>query len=132
MRDSHGTVHWTELMTRDVETAKRYYGAVCGWTFTDMPMGSGKPDYVLGMKGKRPVVGMMDMTQSSDDLTAEPFWMSYFAVDDVDVAVEKTIAAGGTLKREPFEIPDTGRIAIVADPAGALLGLMTPVLMPDG
>lgn len=130
MSDTHGTVFWTELMTRDVDTAKRYYATICGWDFESMPMGPDGPDYVLGMKGGRPVIGIMDMNESSDDDDAEPFWMSYFAVDDVDAAVEKSVAAGGKLKREPFEVPDTGRIAIVEDPTGALLGLMTPVEMP--
>ena len=131
MTDTHGAVFWTELMTRDVEAAKRYYEKICNWTFKSMPMGPGNPDYVLGMKGETPIVGIMDLNASSDDDATEPFWMSYFAVDDVDAAVDATIASGGTLKREPFEIPDTGRIAIVIDPTGAELGLMTPVEMPD-
>ena len=131
MTETHGTVHWTELMTRDVQAAKRYYQELCGWTFTEVPMGPGNPDYVLGMNGERPVVGIVDLNESSDDGTTEPFWMSYLAVDDVDAAVEQTIAAGGTLKREPFEVPETGRIAIVADPTGAILGLMTPASMSE-
>ena len=131
MADTHGAVCWTELMTRDVDAAKDYYGKICGWTFTSVPMGPGNADYVLGIKSDRPIVGIMDMSESSDDDTAEPFWMSYFAVDDVDAAVNETVASGGTLKREPFEVPETGRIAIVTDPNGAMLGLMTPVEMPD-
>ena len=102
MTDTHGAVFWTELMTRDVEAAKRYYEKICKWTFKSMPMGPGNPDYVLGMKGETPIVG---------------------------AAVEETVASGGTLKREPFEIPGTGRIAIVTDPTGAIIGLMTPVEM---
>lgn len=131
MTNTHGTVIWTELMTRDVDAAKRYYEKICSWTFKSMPMGPGNPDYVLGMKGETPIVGIMDLNASPDDDATEPFWMSYFAVDDVDAAVDATVASGGTLKREPFEIPDTGRIAIVIDPTGAELGLMTPVEMPD-
>ncbi len=131
MNNTHGTVFWTELMTRDVEAAKRYYEDVCGWSFTQVPMGPGNPDYVLGLKGDRPVVGIMDLNASSDDASAEPFWMSYFAVDDVDGAVARTVTAGGTVMREPFEIPGTGRIAVVVDPTGARLGLMTPTPMAD-
>ncbi len=129
MPDTHGAVFWTELMTWDVEGAKRFYEKICGWTFTSVPMGPGNPDYVLGMKGERPIVGMIDMNESSDDDAAEPFWMSYFAVDDVDAAVDETIASGGTLKRKPFEVPGTGRIAIVTDPTGAVFGIMTPAGM---
>ena len=128
MSETHGRVHWTELMTRDVESAKRYYEKVCGWSFTSVPMGSEGADYTLGMKDGLPVVGMMHF----DDENQEPFWMSYFAVDDVDAAVEAAVAAGGTLLRAPFEVPDTGRIAIVTDADGALFGLMTPAPMNGG
>jgi predicted enzyme related to lactoylglutathione lyase len=132
MSDTHGTVFWTELMTRDVEAAKAYYGEVCGWSFETMPMGPGEPDYILGMKDGRPVIGMMDMGETSDDPDAAPFWMSYLAVDDVDAAVEQTRAAGGSVSRAPFEVPGTGRVAIVTDPTGALVGLMTPEPMQEG
>lgn len=126
MADSLGTVCWTELMTRDVEAAKDYYKKICGWKFVSVPMGPGAPDYILGMKDDTPIVGIMDMNQSSDDDTAAPFWMSYFSVNDVDAAVDATLAAGGKLKLAPFDVPNTGRIAAVVDPMGALLGLMTP------
>ncbi|MYK32891.1 MAG: VOC family protein, partial [Boseongicola sp. SB0670_bin_30] len=32
-------------MTRDVEGAKAYYGATCGWTFETMPVPGGEGDY---------------------------------------------------------------------------------------
>ena len=35
-------------------------------------------------------------------------------------------AAGGEIRRPPFDIPGIGRIAMIADPTGAALGLMTP------
>jgi uncharacterized protein len=108
-------------MTRDEEAVNRYYEKVCGWPFTSVPVGPGSPDYVLGMKDDRPIVSVMSSKDSSGDETTEPFWMTYFAVDDVDAAAEETIAMAGTLTREPFEVPDTGRIAIVTDPTGALL-----------
>jgi predicted enzyme related to lactoylglutathione lyase len=131
MPDTHGTVHWTELMTRDVDAAKRFYAELSGWTFVDVQMGPGQPDYVLGMKNERPVIGIVDMSDTSDDKSTDPYWMSYFAVDDVDAAVKMTMAAGGSLEREPFEVPGTGRIAIVRDPSGAKIGLMTPEPMPE-
>lgn len=131
MADTHGTVHWTELMTRDIEAAKRYYSKICGWTFVAVPMEPGTPDYVLGVIGDRPVAGLFDMRDMSDAVE-KPYWMSYFAVDDVDTAVAETVAAGGMLMRAPFDVPSTGRIAIVTDPSGALFGLMTPVEMPEG
>jgi predicted enzyme related to lactoylglutathione lyase len=55
-----------------------------------------------------------------------PHWFTYIAVDDVDAAVAATRAAGGKVMKDVFEVPDTGRIAIIADPTGAALGIMTP------
>jgi predicted enzyme related to lactoylglutathione lyase len=125
MSDTHGKVWWTELMTRDVEGARAYYGKVCGWAWESMPM-EDSGDYWLGLRDGVPLVGMMDMTGMPGMDEVPPHWFSYFAVDDVDAAVRATKASGGTVIREPFDVPGTGRIAILEDPTGAAMGLMTP------
>ena len=38
---SHGSFYWNELMARDVEQAKKFYGSTIGWTFDAMPMPNG-------------------------------------------------------------------------------------------
>ena len=129
MSDKHGMVWWSELMTRDVDAAKKYYADVCGYTFSDMPMPDGTI-YSVGMRGEVPTVGVMDMTGIPEYDQTPPHWFTYIAVDDVDAALEQTRAGGGQVITEPFEIPDTGRIAKVSDPSGAVIGLMTPEPMP--
>lgn len=126
MSDTHGTIWWSELMTRDVAAARDYYAAICGWTFEDMPM-EGGDDYHCAMKAGRPTAGIMDMTGLPGmEEETPPHWFTYIAVDDVDAAAQATKAAGGAIVRPPFDVPGVGRIAIVADPAGAAVGLMTP------
>jgi len=120
----HGTVHWSELMTRDLDAAKAYYVSVCGWQINEMPMPDGGT-YYLGMKGETPMAGMMQM----DDPQFEgvpSHWMTYLAVDDVDTAVQQTKDAGGEVLQDSFEVAGIGRIAILRDPTGAAIGLMTP------
>ena len=124
MSDIQGSVHWTELMTRDVAGACEFYGKVCGWSFESVPMPGF--DYVLGSAGGKPVVGIMDMTKSGSDADTPPFWMTYIGVDDVDAAAKAASAGGGTVESGPFDVPNVGRIAILRDPSGALVGLMTP------
>ena len=80
----------------------------------------------LGMLHGKPMVGMMDMADAPQFKDIPPHWFSYFAVDDVDAEVARTREMGGTVIREPFEVPGTGRIAILQDPTGAAMGLMTP------
>jgi len=125
MSETHGEVWWTELMTRDVAAAKAYYAATCGWTWDTVPMGEGG-EYHLAKKGDRMIAGMMDMTGLPGMDTVPPHWNSYFAVDDIDAVCKATVAAGGKVLQEPWDMPGTGRIAMLEDPAGAVMGMMTP------
>ena len=119
----HGTVHWSELMADDIDAAKEYYGKVCGWQFSEMPMPEGT--YYIAMKGDAPIAGMMATSNEYfEGQTSQ--WITYLAVDDVDGAVKQTKSAVGKVLQECMDIPDVGRIAMVQDPGGVTLGLMTP------
>ena len=124
MDSTHGMIWWSELMTRDVAAARRYYEALAGWSFSTMPMG--EETYHLASRNGQPIAGIMDMSKAPGMETVLPHWFTYIAVEDVDAAVAATRAAGGQVIKEVFEVPDTGRIAIIADPTGAALGIMTP------
>jgi predicted enzyme related to lactoylglutathione lyase len=124
MDSTHGMIWWSELMTRDVPTARRYYEALAGWSFSTVPMG--EDSYHLASRNGQPIAGMMDMSTMPGMETVPPHWFTYIAVEDVDAAVAATRAAGGQVIKDVFEVPDTGRIAIIADPTGAALGIMTP------
>ncbi len=125
MSEDHGKVWWNELVTRDVEGAKAYYGATCGWAFETMPVPGGDGDYTVASLGDTMVAGIADM--SGMDLEGVPaHWLTYFAVDDVDAAAGAAEAAGARVRRWPFDIGTVGRIAMIEDPTGAVMGLMTP------
>ena len=121
---SHGKFHWNELMTRDVEKAKKFYGETLGWTFEAMPMPDGGTYWVAKM-GDTPVGGMCP--QGPEHGGAPDSWGAYIAVDDVDARLEEGKAGGGKVLLEPFDVPGVGRIAIIQDPNGAAIGWMTPV-----
>ncbi|PYG33256.1 VOC family protein [Pelagimonas varians] len=123
---THGTIMWTELMTRDLPKALEYYSAVCGWEYDLMPDPDTGGQYHIAKKDGQSVAGLMDMSAIENLSEVPPHWFTYIAVDDVDAAVEATKAAGGEIRRPPFDIPGIGRIAMIADPTGAALGLMTP------
>jgi predicted enzyme related to lactoylglutathione lyase len=53
-------------------------------------------------------------------------WLSYIAVDDVDARAAKAIDKGASLIRPAFDMPGVGRIAILREPGGAVVGWMTP------
>ena len=121
---SHGNFYWNELMTRDAEKAKRFYADTIGWTYEAMPMPDGT--YWVAKMGDTTVGGIFPM--SGPDFEGVPEqWMSYLAVDDVDARLKKATAAGAKIMKPPFDVPNVGRIAIVQEPGGAVLGWMTPV-----
>ncbi len=99
---AHGHFHWNELMTRDLEKAKKFYGSTIGWTFEGMPMPTGT--YWVAMMGGKPVGGMFALSSPQFDGVPES-WMAYLAVDDVDARVAKATAAGAKLMRRSSMCP---------------------------
>jgi predicted enzyme related to lactoylglutathione lyase len=136
MAKLHGMPCWYELNTSadtgdgGLGAAEGFYGTVLGWTFRD----SGMPDfqYHLASAGGDLVAGLMPMPPGPGAAGMPPFWMIYFAVDDADKAAADAKAAGGGVHKEPADIPDTGRFAILADPQGAGFGVLQPEPMPEG
>ena len=122
---THGNFYWNELLTKNVEGAKRFYAQTIGWTFDAMPTPDGNTYWIAKMDGK-PVAGIFPTIQPGMEKIPEA-WMSYLAVDDVDARVKKATAAGAKLMRPIFDVPNVGRIAILTEPNGAGIGWMTPV-----
>ncbi|HEX9993512.1 MAG TPA: VOC family protein [Acidimicrobiales bacterium] len=116
-----GSLCWNELLTRDVEGAKTFYGAVFGWEFNTQSMGP--MDYTVVMLGDRGIAGMMDMTGQLPD-QVPPHWGVYFAVDDTDATMAKVQELGGSVTAGPMDIPDVGRMAALADPHGAAFNVL--------
>ena len=123
-QSSHGVFCWNELMTRDVERAKRFYSDTIGWTFDPMKMDWGT--YWIAKSGETNAGGIFEL-KGPDFASVPESWMSYLAVDDVDKRVEKAIKAGAKLMKPIFDVPGVGRIAILMEPGGAGVGWMTPV-----
>ena len=121
---TNGSFYWNELMTRDAEAAKRFYGATLGWTFEAMEQSEG-PAYSVAKVGDEAVAGILTMEGPDYEGEAEG-WFSYVAVKDLSTALARATSEGGQVLREPFDVPGVGRIAIVADPAGVVMGWMTP------
>ncbi|MEM7776290.1 MAG: VOC family protein [Pseudomonadota bacterium] len=121
----HGAFCWNELVTSNVEGAKAFYTETIGWTFQGMPMPDGG-QYWCAMVDGRLVAGIMDMAVIKTlPPGTPPHWFSYLEVDDIDARVEKARAAGATIAREPWDVPNVGRIAVIIDPTGGAVGWMT-------
>jgi predicted enzyme related to lactoylglutathione lyase len=114
-----GTPAWTDLATPDREAAKAFYGALFGWEWSDGGAETGF--YTQGHIDGRQVAGIGEGPPDQPPTTAT--WTTYLAVDDIEAMTMRVTEAGGTALMPAIEIGDFGRMAMVADPAGAVFGL---------
>lgn len=113
-----GRFVWHDLMTRDVAAARRFYGELLGWRFEDVKRGD-RP-YVLVRSGADPLAGIVDINHYPN---AGAQWISFMAVEDVDKALGVVKSAGGTVLVDALDLKPVARVAVIADPQGAPLGL---------
>jgi predicted enzyme related to lactoylglutathione lyase len=119
----HGVPCWVDTWQADADAAVTFYRELFGWEAEDtMPEDFSGRHYMCRLRG-RDVAAVASRPEGAPDVTA---WTTYVWVEDVDRTVAKVIEAEGSVLKEPFEALDGGRIAIVADPAGAALGIWQP------
>jgi uncharacterized protein len=124
-----GCYTWSELTTREPETGKEFYRHVFGWTAEDQRVG---PNGNIGhstfrLNGVR-AAGVMPMVGDRWPADLPSHWMNYVAVADTDATVAKAKQLGGSVGVEPTDIAP-GRFAIIGDPQGAHLSVIT--INPD-
>lgn len=130
MTNPLGSFIWYELLTTDIEAAADFYEAVAGLTISREAT-PGPMDYrMIGTPGGGNVGGAMQLTGEMQAGGARPGWFGYVSVGDVDAAAARAAAAGAAIQMPPTDIPNAGRIAMLADPQGAPLYIMTPAPPP--
>ena len=116
----NGSPNWLDLATPDLDAAVSFYSGLFGWQFQ-----SGGPEvggYGLFQLDGKSVAG--GMTVPPDQ--APTSWTVYFQSQDADATVKAAEQAGGSAPFQPMDVMDLGRMAVLADPAGALFGLWQP------
>ena len=125
-RDRTGAFIWYELMTTDADGAKAFYDRVVGWD-----IGAAAAEFqgyrMIGRSDGGFAGGVMPLTAEMQQHGARPAWLGYIHVEDVDQALDKIGAAGGKTLMAATDIPNVGRIAMVADPQGNPFYVMTPI-----
>jgi predicted enzyme related to lactoylglutathione lyase len=121
---------WYELITPDPAGAKAFYDAVVGW---DIQSTSDFPnDYrMIGRSDGKFAGGVLPLSDEMRQHGARPMWLGYLHAHDVDQAVAAIERDGGKALMPAFDTPGVGRIAMIADPEGAPVYLMTPTPSMD-
>ncbi|GGR01175.1 VOC family protein [Deinococcus ruber] len=115
--DGEGSLAWVQVNTPDSARASAFYQALFHADGVQVP----DMDYRQLQHGGLGYAGVSGMAQEG----VPAHWIAYFYASDVDAAVQRAVQNGGTLQGEVLDTP-FGRMALLADPAGASFWVMNP------
>jgi predicted enzyme related to lactoylglutathione lyase len=121
-----GKIVWRDLLTSDPAASQRFYGELFGWEFESIGEASNlRSDsaYTLIRHNGKLIGGMVDTLalNGRNDISQ---WVVLMAVEDLDARVSIVTGSGGEIIAPPTDLQDRGRLALVRDAEGALLGLL--------
>lgn len=132
-----GTVWWNELRTPDEKGAQAFYTELFGWqtfqldaTDASKPAKDNAQTYTVWMSGWKQVGGMLGAEPdagSEKPASTKACWVPFIAVEDVDQCASRACLLGGAVVEDPFDIPNSGRFALLRDPQGAVFGIARPL-----
>jgi len=112
-----GVPCFVDVFSPDPDAARRFYEAIFGWEFAGPgPMPGDPPgDYYVARVRDADVAGVGSMPSPQTPIA----WNTHVAAEDVEAVAELAQTAGGSVLVEPVDAPPAGRLAVIADPAGA-------------
>ena len=119
-----GSFVWCELMTTDTAAAESFYKKVNGWT--SVPFAPDGSYTVFNNPSGAGVAGVMKLPDAAKQMGAPPNWLMYVGTPNVDQTAVRIASLGGRVLKQPEDIPNTGRFAVVQDPFGATFGIFQP------
>ena len=130
-----GSIWWSEVVTANPAKSLEFYSKVFGWTpkvvsavDTSRAPGLGEDEYTIYSKDGVEIAGSAMKTDAAADV-APPGWVNYIQVANVDAAAENAVKQGGQVIKAPYDMPGTGRFALVKDPDGIVVGLVAPAVI---
>jgi hypothetical protein len=114
-----GVPCWIDSSQPDPEASLAFYRGLFGWDFENvMPEGSGA--YFIGRIRGGDVAALGSIPEGGPPMA---LWNTYIWVESADDTASKARDAGGAVLAEPFDVMDAGRMAVLADPEGAVFSV---------
>lgn len=124
-----GSFCWTEIASTDAARCKAFYTNVFGWKFKESNATDESFAYheFTNGSGDYPSGGLYEISSAicGEGELPPPHFLTYVAVENVDDNAQRAVELGGRLIKEPTDIPNTGRFALIQDPTGAMFAMFT-------
>ena len=118
-----GVPCWIDTSHPNPEAAAAFYGELFGWELENVMPPEAGDSYFIGRLRGRDVAGIGSLPAEAPAMAA---WNTYVWVDSAEETATRVTDAGGTVLREPFDVMDAGRMAVFADPEGAVFCVWEP------
>jgi uncharacterized protein len=119
IHNQQGSFCWADLSTPNQARAAEFYTRVFGWS-----MPGGDNGYLHIVNGKDFIGGIPPAAYGNPN--TPPHWLLYFQVDDCDGSTQKAKDLGANIFMGPMTMEKVGRMAVLADPQGAVFSLFQP------
>jgi predicted enzyme related to lactoylglutathione lyase len=116
-----GKVVWMELVTPDLRGAQHFYGGLFGWTFQAVP--GMHALYRIALNNGTPVAGFVQ-PRAPRGGRRQPAWLPFIAARDVSALKDGALKRGAKVLSPPRAYPQRGEQALLADPQGAVFGVL--------
>jgi predicted enzyme related to lactoylglutathione lyase len=112
---------WSSLLAKNPDAAAKFYQHIFGYDVFDLPSTDGLEHLVLSNEDyARAGVNALP----ADKLHRRSHWLNFVRVEDTVETVRKAVALGGRVLVEPHLDRHGGKVALLADPAGAPFGIL--------
>jgi predicted enzyme related to lactoylglutathione lyase len=112
---------WSSLHAQDAGTAAAFYQELFGYDVFDMPSEDGAEHLILSTDD---YARASANSLAGGSLRRHPHWLNFVRVEHAADIAAKAVASGGRVLVEPRADRHGGMVAVIADPAGAPIGLM--------
>jgi predicted enzyme related to lactoylglutathione lyase len=107
---------WTELWTKDVQAAGKFYNELVGYEFESRELYE-ETTYHLFQRDGKPRAGVIEIKWEG----IPPNWLAYVRVEDPAAIAARVESLGGSIFLEPDDDIRNGDVAIIVDPSGAAI-----------
>jgi predicted enzyme related to lactoylglutathione lyase len=112
---------WMQLLSRDARKAADFYQTVAGYKVVENTDPNRHSDFILTSGGYARAT-VRSIPPGHEKLP--PSWLPFVRVKNIGESVERAKALGGKALLEPKPELLEGKVAVVADPTGAAIGLL--------
>jgi len=126
-----GCFAWVDVNSTDIDATVAFFAALFDLEPRQVPVPGGGPPYVIFERDGMQAWGAYPLSDEMSSAGTPSMFLSYVSVADTAASLDKAVALGATALMQPMEVGNGSKVAMILDPTGATIGLMSPPTEPQ-